>query len=118
MDIARIGGVALLLCISAAPTRAAALSAWQEIVLLTVAKAQHAAAGCGFHLAQGKVDAMLGSAGLPADAPSSMAVSPSLRRQIVADADAYQGDRQTACGDAWARFGSDAAPGMRDLLTR
>lgn len=101
-----------------APAGAAGLSAWQEIVLLTVAKAQHATQACGFRLSQGKVEAMLGSAGLAADAPARVAVSPSLRRQIVADADAYRGDRAAACADAWDRFGSDATPGMRDLLTR
>ena len=108
----------LLVSGPATPARPETLSAWQEIVLLTIAKAQHAVAGCGFRLAQGKADAMLQSAGLTADAAQRMALSPSLRRQIVADADAYQGDHDSACGEAWGRFGPDATPGMRDLLTR
>lgn len=95
-----------------------AMSAWQEIVLLTVIKAQHAAAGCGFHVEQGEVDAMLRSAALDAGAVARQAVSPSVRRQITADSDAYEGDRETACNQAWDRFGADGAPGLRGLLTR
>lgn len=106
------------LCLAAAAAETPAMSAWQEIVLLTMVKAQHAAASCSFRLDRGKADAMLASAALDADAPARQAVSASLRRQITADADAYQGDRETACNEAWERFGSDGAPGLRGLLTR
>ena len=93
-------------------------TAWQEIVLLTVMKVRHAAANCGFRVDNGQVDAFLASADLSETDIDQQAFSPSLTRQIAADADQYLDTKEVTCGQAWDRYGSDGAPGIRDTLKR
>lgn len=94
------------------------LTAWQEIVLITVLKVQHAAASCGFRSDVGQIDDLLASAAMTRGDVARQPDSASLARQITADEDSYKGDRDLACSQAWERFGPDGAPGVRDLLGR
>ena len=100
------------------PSHAEPYSAWQEIVLLTIAKVQHAASHCGFQSDGNQLNALLASAAIDRTDLGQHQASPSLTRQMAADEDAYGGDANAACSQAWDRFGPDGAPGVRDLLRK